>query len=101
MAYDVNAARAQRIEAHGASFDFTLDGENFSFPTELDITALESMKALDSGDLKGLIAAIMQDADAAARLFTHKLSVQDLKGLMAAWKNDTGVSVGEDSPSAS
>jgi hypothetical protein len=100
MAFDVNAARAQRLEAHGATFDFTVDGENFSLPTELAVEALDKMKVLDGSDLKGIVGVVMGDADAAARLFTHKLSVQDLRALMDAWRTETGASVGEDLPSA-
>jgi hypothetical protein len=101
MVFDVNAARAQRLEAHGASFDFVLDGESFSLPTELDVTALEKMKSLDETDLRGVLGAVMGDASAVERLFAHKLSVQDVKAVLDAWRAATGASVGEGSPSAS
>ena len=35
--YDVNAARAQRLEALGERWEFELDGEAFSLPTELEV----------------------------------------------------------------
>lgn len=101
MAFDVNAARAQRLEAHGDKFVFTIDGEEFSLPTELDVSSLEAMRAVDDGDLKGILTVIVGDADAVARLFGHKLSVQDVKAIMTAWREETGASVGEGSPSAS
>ncbi|MEU7096053.1 hypothetical protein [Kitasatospora aureofaciens] len=101
MVFDVNAARAQRLEAHGASFPFVVDGEEFSLPTELGIDALEKMKGLDQSDLRGVLATVMGDADAAQRLFAHKLSVQDVRALIDAWREATGVSMGEGSPSAS
>ncbi|TQF03933.1 hypothetical protein E6W39_18965 [Kitasatospora acidiphila] len=101
MVFDINAARAQRLEAHGASFEFTIDGETFALPTELDVSALSSMKTLDQSDLKGVLGVVMGDAAAVERLFTHKLSVQDIRALLDAWRAETGASVGEGSPSAS
>ncbi|WP_035800375.1 hypothetical protein [Kitasatospora mediocidica] len=101
MVFDVNAARAQRLEAHGDAFHFTLDGEEFSLPTELDVDVLDTIKTLDESDLKGVLGAIVGDAGAAERLFAHKLSVQDVKAIMTAWREETGAGVGEDSTSAS
>lgn len=100
MAFDVNAARAQRLEAHGATFDFAVDGETFSLPTELDVDAPDKMAKLDQSDIKGLLRVLMADDTAADKLFAHKLSVQDLRAVMDAWRDATGASVGEDSPSA-
>lgn len=101
MTFDLNAARARRLEAKGDKFAFVIDGEEFSLPTELPVEALDEMKALDNSDLKGVVSTIMGDAEAAGRLFAHKLSVQDLAALMEAWRKETGASVGEDSTSAS
>jgi hypothetical protein len=100
MVFDVNAARAQRLEAHGDHFTFSVDGEEFSLPSELDVNALDQMQKLDNGDLKGVLGVIMGDSVAVERLFTHKLSVQDLKAIMNAWREETGASMGEGSPSA-
>jgi hypothetical protein len=100
MAFDLNAARAQRLEARGERFSFTVDGEDFSLPTELDITALDKMKALDQSDVKGVLGVLMDDPAAVERLLTHKLSLQDFKALLDAWREETGAGVGEGSPSA-
>ena len=101
MTFDVNAARAQRLEAHGAAFEFTVDGESFSLPTELAVDALGKMASLEASDLKGVVSTVMGDAAAAERLFSHSLSVQDVKAVLDAWRSETGVSVGEGSPSVS
>lgn len=101
MAFNVNTARAQRLEAHGEKFAFTVDEEEFSLPTELDVNALDAMKEVGDSDLKGILGVVMGDPDAVTRLFAHKLSVQDVKAIMNAWRDETGASVGEGSPSAS
>jgi hypothetical protein len=101
MVFDVNAARAQRLEAKGDAFHFTVDGDDFALPTELDVTSLDRLKSLDEGDLKGVLTVVMGDSDSVERLFSHRLSVRDVKALLTAWREETGASVGEDSPSES
>jgi len=100
MAFDVNAARAQRLEANGEKFEFVIDGETFNFPTELPVDVLETM-ANAGNDLKQIVSAVMNDVDASTRFFAHKVSVQDVRAILDAWRSETGASVGEDSPSVS
>ena len=61
---------------------------------------LETM-ANAGNDLKQIVSAVMNDVDASTRFFAHKVSVQDVRAILDAWRSETGASVGEDSPSVS
>jgi hypothetical protein len=101
MTFNVNVARAQRLEAKGENFYFEVDGEKFSLPTELDVDLLAKLKDTDQSDIKALLAVLMGSKKDSDRLFRHKLSVQDCHAITTAWREETGASVGEDSASAS
>jgi hypothetical protein len=98
MAYNVNAARAQRLEATGERWEFELDGEAFSLPTELSRAVVGELSALDPSDLDGLLAAML-GPEQFARFATHHTSVQDIQALLEAYGKDTGMALGEESAS--
>lgn len=96
--YDVNAARAQRLEALGERWEFELDGDVFSLPTELPRDAVRALAALDPADLDGLLALLLGE-EQFKRFGEHATSVQDIQALLEAYARDTGMSLGESSAS--
>lgn len=96
--YNVNAARAQRLESLGERWEFEVDGELFSLPTELPREAVRELAALDSADLDGLIMLLLGD-EQFKRLAEHAMSVQDIQALLEAYGRDTGMTLGESSAS--
>ena len=92
--YDVNAARAQRLEALGERWQFELDGEVFSLPTELPRESVPRLSTLDEGDLDGLLVLLLGD-EQFERFGRHQTSVQDVQALLEAYGRETGMSLGE------
>ncbi len=96
--YNVNAARAQRLEALGERWEFEIDGELFWLPTELPRTAVRQLAELDQSDLDGLLTLLLGE-EQVKRLDEHSLSVQDIQALLESYGRDTGMSLGESSAS--
>jgi hypothetical protein len=96
--YNVNAARAQRLEALGERWEFDLDGEVFSLPTELPREAIRTLASLDPADLDGLLALLLGE-EQFKRFGEHATSVQDIQALLEAYGRDTGMTLGEASAS--
>jgi hypothetical protein len=98
--YNVNAARAQRLEALGERWEFELDGESFTLPTELPRDAVAKLAGLDPSDLDGLLLVLLGE-EQFKRLDEHSLSVQDVQALLEVYGRDTGMALGESSASTS
>lgn len=98
--YNVNASRAQRLEARGERWEFELDGDLFSLPTELPRDAVAKLAALDPADLDGLLALLLGE-EQFKRFGEHATSVQDIQALLEAYGRDTGMTLGESSASTS
>jgi hypothetical protein len=96
--YDVNAARAQRLEALGERWEFELDGELFSLPTELPRHAVPQLAALDPADLDGLLVLLLGE-EQFKRFGEHLTTVQDVQALLEAYGRETGMALGESSAS--
>jgi hypothetical protein len=96
--YNVNAARAQRLEARGERWEFEIDGEEFWLPTELPRQVVRQLAELDQSDLDGLLTLLLGE-DQVKRLDEHTLSVQDIQALLEAYGRDTGMTLGESSAS--
>jgi hypothetical protein len=96
--YDVNAARAQRLEALGERWEFELDGEVFSLPTELPRQAVRELAALDPADLDGLLVLLLGE-EQFTRFGKHVTTVQDVQALLEAYGRETGMALGESSAS--
>ena len=92
--FNVNAARAQRLEALGLSWQFEVDGETFSLPTEIPRRSARALAALDDNDLDGLLALLMGQ-EQYDRFCQHDVSVQDISAILTAYGEETGLSVGE------
>lgn len=96
--YNVNAVRAQRLEALGERWEFELDGDVFGLPTELPRDAVRALAGLDPSDLDGLLALLLGE-EQFKRFAEHATSVQDIQALLEAYGRDTGMSLGESSAS--
>jgi hypothetical protein len=96
--YDVNAARAQRLEALGERWEFELDGEMFGLPTELPRQAVRDLATLDPTDLDGLLTLLLGE-EQFKRFCEHLTTVQDVQALLEAYGRETGMSLGESSAS--
>jgi hypothetical protein len=92
--FNVNAVRAQRLEALGLSWDFEVDGETFSLPTEIPRRSARALAQLDDNDLDGLLALLLGQAQY-ERFCEHDLSVQDIGAILNAYGEETGLGVGE------
>jgi hypothetical protein len=96
--YNVNAARAQRLEARGERWEFEVDGEPFWLPVELPRQVVSDLAALDPSDMDGLLTLLLGE-EQLKRLDEHSLSVQDIQALLEAYGRDTGMTLGESSAS--
>jgi hypothetical protein len=96
--YNVNAARAQRLEALGERWEFEIDEELFWLPSELPRDAVGKLAELDPSDLDGLLTVLLGE-EQLKRLDQHTLSVQDIQAVLEAYGRDTGMALGESSAS--
>jgi hypothetical protein len=96
--YNVNATRAQRLEALGERWEFEVDGELFTLPTELPRAIVGKLATLDAADLDGLLTLLLGD-EQFKRLDEHAMSVQDVQALLEAYGRDTGMTLGESAAS--
>ncbi|GGT32043.1 hypothetical protein [Streptomyces purpureus] len=93
--FNVNAARAQRLEALGTHWSFELDGETFELPTELTRGAAGGLKDLDDNDVDGLLRLLMGE-EQFARFGKHEVTMQDIAAILEAYGKETGLGLGED-----
>ncbi|MEW2575758.1 hypothetical protein [Streptomyces syringium] len=93
--FDVNAARAQRMEAHGKSWSFQLDGDTFELPTEIDHRTARALRDLDDNDVDGLLGLLLGEKQ--FKLFVeHDVTMQDIAAILEAYGKETGLGLGED-----
>jgi hypothetical protein len=92
--FNVNAARAQRLETLGQVWKFELDGEIYSLPTEFPRNAAKRMQQLDEQDVDGLLELLI-GPEQFERFGKHDVSVQDVAAVLEAYGNETGLSLGE------
>ncbi|MEU6977469.1 MULTISPECIES: hypothetical protein [unclassified Streptomyces] len=93
--FDVNAARAQRLEVSGHDWSFELDGESFTLPTELSRATAKKLSKLDDNDVDGLLSLLMGGAQF-ARFEQHDVTMQDIAAILEAYGEETGLGLGED-----
>lgn len=94
MTFDVSAARAQRQEALGRAWSFTIEGDTFTLPTELSRQTARTLRDLDDNDVDGLLRALLGDAQY-ERFDRHELTMQDIAAIMEAYGKETGLGLGE------
>ena len=93
-AFDVNAARAQRLEALGRDWSFNLDGDRFTLPTELTRTTARKLRDLDDNDVDGLLRLLLGE-EQFARFERHDVTMQDIAAILEAYGKETGLGLGE------
>jgi hypothetical protein len=98
--FNVNAARAQRLETLGREWKFELDGETYTLPTEFPRNTAKRMRQLDDEDVDGLLELLL-GPEQFERFARHDVSVQDVAAVLEAYGSETGLSLGEGSASAS
>lgn len=94
-AFNVNAARAQRLEALGRAWSFDLDGETFELPTELTRATAKALRRLDDNDIDGLLRLLLGERQF-ERFNSHDVTVQDVAAILEAYGRETGLGLGED-----
>lgn len=92
--FDVNAARAQRLEALGRTWTFELDGDVFELPTELTRKVARKLTNLDDNDVDGLLKLLLGEPQF-ERLSQHELTMQDVAAILEAYGKETGLGLGE------
>ncbi|MFI6334724.1 hypothetical protein [Streptomyces sp. NPDC050535] len=92
--FDVGAARAQRQEAFGRAWSFTIDEDTFTLPTELNRKTARTLRELDDNDVDGLLRALMGDAQF-SRFDRHEVTMQDIAAIIEAYGKETGLGLGE------
>ncbi|MGY0485683.1 hypothetical protein [Streptomyces sp. WG-D5] len=92
--FDVNAARAQRLEALGRTWSFQLDGDTFELPTELGRATARKLRDLDDNDVDGLFRLLLGDQQF-ARFEQHDITMQDIAAILEAYGKETGLGLGE------
>lgn len=93
--FDVNAARAQRLEALGRDWAFALDGDTFALPTELSRTTARKLRDLDDNDVDGLLRLLLGERQF-TRFEQHDVTMQDIAAILEAYGKETGLGLGED-----
>ncbi|MFG3495448.1 hypothetical protein [Streptomyces sp. NPDC047928] len=92
--FDVNAARAQRMEALGRTWSFALDGDTFELPTELTRATAKALRDLDDNDVDGLLRLLMGERQFAG-FERHDVTMQDIAAILEAYGKETGLGLGE------
>ncbi|WP_175409947.1 hypothetical protein [Streptomyces sp. TRM64462] len=92
--FDLNAARAQRLEALGRTWTFQLDDETYELPTELTRATARALRELDDNDVDGLLKLLMGEQQF-ARFERHEVTMQDIAALLEAYGKETGLGLGE------
>ncbi|MFG2960026.1 hypothetical protein ACGF5O_40675 [Streptomyces sp. NPDC048291] len=94
MPFDVSAARAQRQEALGRTWSFTVDGDTFTLPTELTRRTARALRELDDNDVDGLLRVLLGDAQF-TRFDLLDVTMQDIAAILEAYGKETGLGLGE------
>ncbi|MTE19506.1 hypothetical protein F0L17_10285 [Streptomyces sp. TRM43335] len=92
--FDVNAARAQRREAQGRAWTFTIDGDTFEMPGELSRRTARALRELDDNDIDGLLRLLLGE-EQFDRFDRHDVSMQDVAAILEAYGKATGLGLGE------
>ncbi|MFJ8760829.1 hypothetical protein [Streptomyces cyaneofuscatus] len=93
--FNVNAARAQRLETLGRAWTFELDGAVFELPTELTRATARKLRDLDDNDVDGLLRLLLGETQY-ARFDEHEITVQDIAALLEAYGTETRLGLEDD-----
>lgn len=92
--FNVNAARAQRLEALGRAWSFELDDQTFQLPTELTRATARKLRDLDDNDVDGLLRLLLGEQQY-ARFDRLEVTMQDIAAILEAYGKETGLGLGE------
>ncbi|MGI5481261.1 hypothetical protein [Streptomyces lavendofoliae] len=92
--FNVNAARAQRLEALGRAWTFELDEQSFQLPTELTRATARKLRELDDNDVDGLLRLLLGEQQY-ARFDRLDVTMQDIAAILEAYGKETGLGLGE------
>ncbi|MFF8830641.1 hypothetical protein [Streptomyces sp. NPDC015131] len=92
--FNVNAARAQRLEALGRAWSFELDDQSFQLPTELTRATARKLRDLDDNDVDGLLRLLLGEQQY-ARFDRLEVTMQDIAAILEAYGKETGLGLGE------
>ncbi|GGU34794.1 hypothetical protein [Streptomyces lavendofoliae] len=92
--FNVNAARAQRLEALGRAWTFELDDQSFQLPTELTRATARKLRELDDNDVDGLLRLLLGEQQY-ARFDRLDVTMQDIAAILEAYGKETGLGLGE------
>ncbi|MET9429875.1 MULTISPECIES: hypothetical protein [unclassified Streptomyces] len=92
--FNVNAARAQRLEALGRAWSFELDDQTFQLPTELSRSTARKLRELDDNDVDGLLRLLLGEQQY-ARFDRLEVTMQDIAAILEAYGKETGLGLGE------
>ncbi|WP_336319444.1 hypothetical protein [Streptomyces lavendofoliae] len=92
--FNVNAARAQRLEALGRAWTFELDDQSFQLPTELTRATARKLRELDDNDVDGLLRLLLGEQQY-ARFDRLEVTMQDIAAILEAYGKETGLGLGE------
>ncbi|MFI6107262.1 hypothetical protein ACIRD2_25905 [Streptomyces sp. NPDC093595] len=92
--FNVNAARAQRLEALGRAWTFELDDQAFQLPTELTRATARKLRELDDNDVDGLLRLLLGEQQY-ARFDRLEVTMQDIAAILEAYGKETGLGLGE------
>lgn len=92
--FNVNAARAQRLEATGTDWEFELDDEVFTLPREFSRSMAKRLSQIDDNDIDGLLEVLLGE-EQFDRFNKHTVTVQDVAALLEAYGKETGLPLGE------
>lgn len=96
--FNVNAARAQRLEVLGRDWEFEIDGQTYTLPTELPRAKVTTLQGIDDSDIDGLFSLLL-GPEQFERFAAHELTVQDVAAILSAYGTETGLGLGEGSAS--
>lgn len=100
MTYDINHARAARLEAVGGEFwPVVLDGATYRLPREIPWELAEKIDALDAMSGTDGIRAILGILTDGQDFPLQRLSAPDLAELLSAYMQEVGANLGESEPS--
>lgn len=102
MTYDINAARAQRLEAVGGEhWHVDFDGVTYRMPREVPWELAEKLGTLDAmtgaDGIRAILSILLDGQDFPLK----RLSAQDLAELLTAYMAEVGATLGESEPSSS
>ncbi|MDH6216761.1 hypothetical protein ACWDR3_31440 [Streptomyces sp. NPDC001002] len=92
--FNVNAARAQRLETLGKDWEFEVDTDVFHLPTEFPRSIAKQIATLEDNDIDGLLALLL-GPEQFERFCKYDVSVQDVSAILEAYGSETGMTLGE------